>query len=122
LADGLALVNLLEVISDKKIPNYNKRPKIRPQMLENNSFALNFLKNEGIKLVAIGPEGSLSSFVTLIRLVSFSLLYYLFSVISVSGQLKGASVVCRYCRLPRKAYLGSDLDHHLEIPNPKGRR
>lgn len=56
LSDGLALINLLEIISDKKLPNYNKKAKIRPQMLENNSFALNFLKHEGIKLVAIGPE------------------------------------------------------------------
>eukprot|EP01101_Sappina_pedata_P002915 TRINITY_DN1312_c0_g1_i2.p1 TRINITY_DN1312_c0_g1~~TRINITY_DN1312_c0_g1_i2.p1 ORF type:complete len:1238 (+),score=740.08 TRINITY_DN1312_c0_g1_i2:52-3765(+) len=56
LEDGLSLINLLEIISNKKIPTYNKRPKIRPQKLENNSFSLNFLKKEGIKLVAIGPE------------------------------------------------------------------
>jgi filamin len=56
LEDGLYLINLLEIISNQKIPNYNKKPRIRAQKLENNSFALNFLKKEGIKLVAIGPE------------------------------------------------------------------
>lgn len=56
LSDGLLLVNLLEIISSKSIPNYNKKPKIRAQKLENTGAALMFLKNEGIKLVAIGPE------------------------------------------------------------------
>jgi len=56
LETGILLINLLEVISSKKIQTYNKNPRIRAQKLENNSFALNFLKNEGIKLVAIGPE------------------------------------------------------------------
>jgi len=56
LSDGLLLINLLEVISDKKLNNYNKRPKIRAQKLENTGLSLQFLKQEGIKLVAIGPE------------------------------------------------------------------
>jgi filamin len=56
LEDGIYLINLLEIISSQKLPFYNKKPKIRAQKLENNSFALNFLKKEGIKLVAIGPE------------------------------------------------------------------
>jgi filamin len=56
LSDGLLLINLLEIISSKSIPNYNKKPKIRAQKLENTGASLQFLKNEGIKLVAIGPE------------------------------------------------------------------
>ena len=47
---------MLEEISAKNFSAYNKKPRIRAQKLENNSFALNFLKAEGIKLVAIGPE------------------------------------------------------------------
>eukprot|EP01098_Paradermamoeba_levis_P010621 TRINITY_DN4471_c0_g1_i2.p1 TRINITY_DN4471_c0_g1~~TRINITY_DN4471_c0_g1_i2.p1 ORF type:complete len:645 (+),score=123.57 TRINITY_DN4471_c0_g1_i2:75-2009(+) len=50
------LINLLEIISSKTIPTYNKKPKIRAQQLENCSWALKFLKEENIKLVAIGPE------------------------------------------------------------------
>jgi len=56
LEDGIKLISLLEEISAKPFPAYNKKPRIRAQKLENNSFALNFLKSEGIKLVAIGPE------------------------------------------------------------------
>jgi len=57
LANGLMLINLLEVISSKEIGGkYNKQPKIRPQLLENTSLALKFVTREGIKLVGIGPE------------------------------------------------------------------
>jgi filamin len=56
LSDGLLLINLLEIISSKAIPAYNKKPKIRAHKLENTGTSLQFLKNEGIKLVAIGPE------------------------------------------------------------------
>ena len=56
-SDGVLLINLLEIISSKEIKTYNKKPKIRPQKLENNDFALQFLKREGIKLVNIGAAG-----------------------------------------------------------------
>jgi hypothetical protein len=55
LADGKALLNLLEQISSKTVaPTYNKNPKIRVQKIENVNFSLEFLKNEGIKLVGVG--------------------------------------------------------------------
>lgn len=57
LENGLLLINLLEVISNKEIGGkYNKNPKMRPQLLENTSLALKFVQREGIKLVGIGPE------------------------------------------------------------------
>jgi len=56
LRDGLMLINLLEVISGKKLPKYNKHPRIAFQKLENLGIALNFIKEEGIKLVNISPE------------------------------------------------------------------
>jgi hypothetical protein len=58
LADGVILCALLELISSKKLVGINSKPKIRVQKLENNGAALRFLKTEGIKLVAIGPEGT----------------------------------------------------------------
>jgi len=36
------LINLLEIISSKQFPKYNKQPKIQMQKLENLTFALNF--------------------------------------------------------------------------------
>lgn len=57
LASGVLLINLLEIISGKEIGmRYNKAPKIRNQLLENNGIALKFITNQHIKLVGIGPE------------------------------------------------------------------
>lgn len=56
-SDGLRLINLLEQISAKRLPKYNKAVKFHNQKLENVGIALKFLKDEGLKLVAIGPEG-----------------------------------------------------------------
>lgn len=61
LSDGIKLINLLEQISFKRFGKYTKVVKFHNQKLENVSIALKFLKDEGLKLVAIGPEGILSS-------------------------------------------------------------
>merc|ERR1712137_31393 len=56
-SDGILFINLLEEISNKEVAKrYNKKPKIRAQKLENLSFCFQFLKNERIKLVSMGPE------------------------------------------------------------------
>ena len=54
LSDGLRLISLLEVLSQKKMDKYNKRPNFRQMKLENVSVALRFLERERIKLVSIG--------------------------------------------------------------------
>ena len=54
LNDGLKLIALLQVLSQKKVKRYNKRPSFRPQKLENIAIALRFIENEQIKLVNIG--------------------------------------------------------------------
>lgn len=55
LSDGLNLIALIEVLSHKKLPRFNKKPQFRSQKLENVSVALDFLENvERIRLVNIG--------------------------------------------------------------------
>ena len=55
-ADGIRLIDLLEIISSKSVGKYNKRIRVRAQALENCGFALAFLKAERIRLENIGPE------------------------------------------------------------------
>jgi hypothetical protein len=55
-SDGVAFCHLLEAISKKALPKWNTKPKIKAQKLENVSVGLAFLKQEGIRLVSIGPE------------------------------------------------------------------
>lgn len=56
LKDGVKLCNLLEIISSKSLGKFVKQPKTRYQFLENNSRALKFIQDEGLKVVGIGPE------------------------------------------------------------------
>ncbi|XP_058873200.1 filamin-A-like [Acipenser ruthenus] len=57
LADGLRLIGLLEVLSQKKMfRKYNQRPTFRQMQLENVSVALEFLDKENIKLVSIDSK------------------------------------------------------------------
>jgi len=54
LRDGILLINLLEIISGKSLGKYNKNPKVPTQKYENTGIAIEFVKNEGIKLVNVG--------------------------------------------------------------------
>lgn len=57
LADGILLINLLEILSQKPIGfKYNKKPTLKPQKLENVGGGIRFIGAQGIKLVGIGPE------------------------------------------------------------------
>jgi filamin len=62
LSDGIILINLLEILSAKQLGKYNKKPTLKPQKLENISAGLRFITSQGIKLVAIGPEGKKNIF------------------------------------------------------------
>lgn len=55
LSDGVKLVVLLELLSQKKLGRYNKKARIHVQKMENNQLALDFItRTEKIKLVNIG--------------------------------------------------------------------
>nr|XP_033814124.1 filamin-C isoform X2 [Geotrypetes seraphini] len=57
LSDGLKLISLLEVLSQKKMyRKYHPRPNFRQMKLENVSVALEFLDREHIKLVSIDSK------------------------------------------------------------------
>nr|XP_015207867.1 PREDICTED: filamin-C isoform X2 [Lepisosteus oculatus] len=57
LSDGLKLIGLLEVLSQKKMyRKYHSRPNFRQMKLENVSVALEFLDREHIKLVSIDSK------------------------------------------------------------------
>ncbi|KAK3266388.1 hypothetical protein CYMTET_24994 [Cymbomonas tetramitiformis] len=56
LKDGVALIELLEVLSGKPVGKYNKHPKLDIQKMENLSLAIAFISAQGIKLVNISAE------------------------------------------------------------------
>ncbi|XP_078730303.1 filamin-C-like isoform X1 [Lampetra fluviatilis] len=57
LSDGLRLIALLEVLSQKKMyRKYHARPTFRQMQLENVSVALEFLERQSIRLVSIDSK------------------------------------------------------------------
>ena len=56
-SDGVRLIVLLEVLSQKKLGRYNKKPRVHAQRMENVQLALDFImKKERIRLVNIGKS------------------------------------------------------------------
>lgn len=56
LSDGLRLIALIEVLSQKHVGRFNKRPTFRQMKMENIAVALMFLEGERIKLVSIDAQ------------------------------------------------------------------
>lgn len=53
--DGLMLVALLEALTSAgKVGNFNKRPRIKAQMIANLVACFKFIESENIKLVNVG--------------------------------------------------------------------
>jgi len=53
-SDGVCLVTLLQVLSQKVVGKYNKKPRLRVHKLENVQLSLRFIESEKIRLVNIG--------------------------------------------------------------------
>lgn len=56
-SDGVLLITLLEVLSNKKAGQFNKKPQIHAQREENVQLSLDFIKREGIH-VTIGTNNN----------------------------------------------------------------
>ena len=56
IQDGIKLIKLVEVLTGNKIPRYNKKPKLRPQKLENVQQALDVISKEKLRLIGVGPS------------------------------------------------------------------
>lgn len=55
--DGLKLMSFLEIISGKTFSKYEKKPRMRIQMIQNVSTALQLIAECGVKLISISAEG-----------------------------------------------------------------
>jgi len=77
LKDGLALCNLLEILSKKKIkPRFNKHPRIDIQKMENITYAIDFVKAQGITLVNIGTTDIVGGNKRIILGLIWALIYF----------------------------------------------
>ncbi|KAK0546612.1 alpha-actinin [Tilletia horrida] len=56
LADGVKLLQLMEIMGDVSLGKYYKSPRMRVQMAENVNKALDFIKSRGVVLTNVGAE------------------------------------------------------------------
>ncbi len=56
LADGVLLINFLELLTKTNLPPYDKKPKVVLQKVQNLNIAINFIKGLGIKLIGVDPQ------------------------------------------------------------------
>ncbi|KAJ1659395.1 alpha-actinin [Dispira simplex] len=56
LSDGTVLIQLLEIIGDTPLGNYNRNPRLRIQKVENANKALDFVRYRSLELTNIGAE------------------------------------------------------------------
>lgn len=59
LTDGVALINLLEVLTGDHIEKWYKKPKNRTYAITNNAIALAFMSKHNINLVNCSAQGIL---------------------------------------------------------------
>lgn len=59
LNDGIILINLLEILTNKSFPKYNKSPIVDAQKLDNITKAFEFMeKNLNLRIVGCNANGS----------------------------------------------------------------
>lgn len=75
LSDGIVLIKLLEVLTNKKLPKYHEQPTFRSHRLENVGVALKFLVQENINIVNIDSsdivDGNLKLILGLVHTLIF---------------------------------------------------
>ncbi|KYQ90374.1 pleckstrin (PH) domain-containing protein [Tieghemostelium lacteum] len=80
--NGVLLIELLQIITDKEVPKYFKSPKNRIQSIENVNIALNFMKQNGFLFTQISPQDLIDGSEKSI----YSIIYRLYLL--VNGQSK----------------------------------
>ena len=125
LKDGLAIIHLLEIISDEKVGRYNKNTHMRVRKLENLTTALNFIKDHNIQLASIGPEVFSNIFCLPILLPFFFSWRFFFLLLDVLLLHPLVSSTSGYLGRKPEAHTGADVDHYSSFSycdyNDRGR-
>lgn len=112
LTNGVPLINLVEIISSKQCNNgkWNKAPKVRSQQMENAGFALQLLKDEGLKLVNIGNEDIVDSNHKLILGLIWTIILRYQINISEGKSARGELLAWVRSKIPEKGIKNFDHD------------
>ncbi|KAA8902874.1 hypothetical protein TRICI_005798 [Trichomonascus ciferrii] len=109
LADGVRLIQLLEIIGNEPLGRYYKNPKLRVQKAENVNTALDFIKHRGILLYNIGAEDIIDGNLKLILgLLWILVLRFTISEINEEG-LSAKEGLLLWCQRKTAGYKGVEI-------------
>lgn len=109
LADGVRLIQLLEIIGNEPLGRYYKSPKLRVQKAENVNTALDFIKHRGILLYNIGAEDIIDGNLKLILgLLWILVLRFTISEINEEG-LSAKEGLLLWCQRKTAGYKGVEI-------------
>jgi len=112
--DGVNLIKLLEVISDEKIPRYNKNPKLTLQKIENLNTALKFIADHDVKLASIGSEDIVEGNLKLtLGLIWTIILRFAISGLSEEG-VSAKQGLLLWCQKKTQGYKGVNVQDFSE--------
>lgn len=104
LSDGIKLINLLEVLTKKKLPKYHEHPLFRSQRLENNAVALKFLMNQGINIVNIDSSDIVDCNLKLILGLIYTLILH-YSISMKNWELESEKILSNKNKAPKQRLL-----------------
>lgn len=120
-ADGVTIINFLEVLCSKKLEKkYNPNPKMRPIVIENTVLALQFLKEQGVepKYLTISAENFVDRKETLL-LGFLWMLFRKFRISTIEGAEDKSSEegLLIWCRKVTEGYEGVNIKNFRESFN-----
>src|SRR5690242_10905342 len=69
-SDGTLLIQLLEILSERKLPRYTKQPRFLSQKIDNISIALKFMEDVmDIKVVGCTPQAIAHGNITQVSII-----------------------------------------------------
>ncbi|KAF9525906.1 actin cross-linking [Crepidotus variabilis] len=109
LADGVKLIQLMEIMGDTSLGRYNKNPRMRIQMAENVNKALEFITSRGVKLTNIGPEDIMDGNLKLILGMIWTLILR-FTIADISEEgLRAKEGLLLWCQRKTEPYNEVDV-------------
>lgn len=109
LADGVKLIQLLEIIGGESLGRYYANPRLRVQKAENVNIALDFIKHRGIMVYNIGAEDIIDCNLKLVLgLLWVLILRFTISDINEEG-LSAKEGLLLWCQRKTAGYEGVDV-------------
>lgn len=110
-ADGVRLINALEELCKTKLPPHDPKPRVQIQKVQNLNIALNYIKQQGIKLIGVDAQAFIDGKIKLI-LGTIWLLIHKFEIADISeAALHAKDGLLLWCSNKTTGYKGVKVEN-----------